>query len=202
MAVSRKFLTLNHTTKGQVNYVKRTKVYKMVICAMIAAIYATISLALAPISFGAVQFRISEAMTMLPVFDPITILGVTLGCLVTNLVGFMTGANILGWLDIIFGTAATLIAAVLTWLLRDIRFKGLPVLAAIPPVLTNAVIIGLELCYLIAGEFNWPVFLANAVSVGAGQVVSCFVLGLPLVWCLQRNGLYKKLFIHSDSMAQ
>lgn len=169
---------------------------------MIAAIYATISLALAPISFGAVQFRISEAMTMLPVFDPITILGVTLGCLVTNLVGFMTGANILGWLDIIFGTAATLIAAVLTWLLRDIRFKGLPVLAAIPPVLTNAVIIGLELCYLIAGEFNWPVFLANAVSVGAGQVVSCFVLGLPLVWCLQRNGLYKKLFIHSDSMAQ
>lgn len=181
---------------------KRTKVYKMVICAMIAAIYATISLALAPISFGAVQFRISEAMTMLPVFDPITILGVTLGCLVTNLVGFMTGANILGWLDIIFGTAATLIAAVLTWLLRDIRFKGLPVLAAIPPVLTNAVIIGLELCYLIAGEFNWPVFLANAVSVGAGQVVSCFVLGLPLVWFLQRNGLYKKLFIHSDSMAQ
>lgn len=173
---------------------RQKKVYKMVICAMIAAIYATVSLALAPISFGAVQFRISEAMTLLPVFDPITILGVTLGCLVTNLVGFLTGANILGWLDIVFGTAATLIAAALTWWLRDIRIKGLPVLAAVPPVVVNALIIGLELNYLIAGEFNWGVFLANALSVGIGEMVSCFVLGLPLVWCLQRTGLHRKLF--------
>ena len=173
---------------------KQTKVHQMVTCAMIAAIYAAVSLALAPISFGSVQFRISEALTLLPVFDPVTILGVTLGCLVTNLVGFMTGANILGWLDIIFGTAATLIAAVLTWLLRAIRLKGIPVLAAIPPVVVNAVIIGMELCYLITGGFNWSVFLINALSVGVGQLISCFVLGLPLVWCLQKTGLHKKLF--------
>lgn len=166
----------------------------MVTCAMIAAIYAAVSLALAPISFGMVQIRVSEAMTLLPIFDPVTILGVTLGCLVTNLVGFMTGANILGWLDILFGTGATLIAAVLTWLLRNIRFKGLPLLAAIPPVLVNMCVIGMELCYLMVGEFNWQIFCLNAIGVGLGQLLSCFALGMPLVWFLQKTGLHKKLF--------
>lgn len=161
---------------------------------MIAAIYAAVSLALAPISFGMVQIRVSEAMTLLPIFDPVTILGVTLGCLVTNLVGFMTGANILGWLDILFGTGATLIAAVLTWLLRNIRFKGLPLLAAIPPVLVNMCVIGMELCYLMVGEFNWQIFCLNAIGVGLGQLLSCFALGMPLVWFLQKTGLHKKLF--------
>lgn len=173
---------------------KQTKVHQMVTCAMIAAIYAAVSLALAPISFGMVQIRVSEAMTLLPIFDPVTILGVTLGCLVTNLVGFMTGANILGWLDILFGTGATLIAAVLTWLLRNIRFKGLPLLAAIPPVLVNMCVIGMELCYLMVGEFNWQIFCLNAIGVGLGQLLSCFALGMPLVWFLQKTGLHKKLF--------
>lgn len=173
---------------------KQTKVHQMVTCAMIAAIYAAVSLALAPISFGMVQIRVSEAMTLLPIFDPVTILGVTLGCLVTNLVGFMTGANILGWLDILFGTGATLIAAVLTWLLRNIRFKGLPLLAGIPPVLVNMCVIGMELCYLMVGEFNWQIFCLNAIGVGLGQLLSCFALGMPLVWFLQKTGLHKKLF--------
>ena len=177
---------------------KQTKVRRMVTCAMLAAIYAAVSLALAPISFSTVQVRVSEAMTLLPVFDPIAIIGVTLGCLITNLVGFMTGANILGWLDILFGTAATLIAAWMTWLLRDVRMKGLPVLAAIPPVLVNAVVIGMELCWLLAGEFNWSVFLINAAGVGIGQLISCFVLGLPFVWWLEKTGLHRKIFSRSN----
>ena len=173
---------------------KQTKVRRMVTCAMLAAIYSAVSLALAPLSFSMVQIRISEALTLLPVFDPIAVWGVTLGCLITNLVGFMTGANILGWLDILFGTAATLIAAWLSWLLRNIRIKGLPVLAAIPPVLVNAVVIGMELCWLLTGGFNWSVFLINAAAVGVGQLISCMVLGLPLVWWLQKTGLAHKLF--------
>ena len=173
---------------------KQTKVRRMVTCAMLAAIYAAVSLALAPISFNSVQIRVSEALTLLPVFDPLAITGVTLGCLMTNLIGFMTGANILGWLDILFGTAATLLAAWLTWLMRGIRIKGLPVFSALPPVLVNAVVIGMELCWLLTGGFQWSVFLINAAAVGAGQMISCFALGLPLVWWLQKTGLSRKLF--------
>ena len=192
--VSRNFLTINYTTKGKVNPMKQTKVRRMVTCAMLAAIYTAVSFVLAPISYGFVQIRVAEAMTLLPVFAPSAVFGVTLGCFVTNLIGFMTGANILGWLDIVFGTAATLIAAWMTWFLRDVRIKGLPVLAAIPPVLMNAVVIGLELCWLISGGFNWAVFLLNAISVGVGQIVSCFLLGLPLVWWLEKTGLHRRMF--------
>ena len=180
---------------------KQTKVRRMVTCAMLAAIYAAVGLVLAPISFSMVQVRVSEAMTLLPVFDPIAILGVTLGCLVTNLIGFMTGANILGWLDILFGTAATLVAAWLSWLLRDVRVKRLPVFSAIPPVLVNAVVIGMELCWLLADEFNWSVFLINAVSVGAGQIISCIVLGLPLVWWLEKTELHRRIFSRSSTVS-
>ena len=176
---------------------KQTKVRRMVVCAMLAAIYAAICLVFAPISFGAVQVRVSEALTLLPIFDPLLIVGVTLGCFVTNLIGFMTGANILGWLDILFGTAATLIAAVMTWKLRDFRIKGLPILAAIPPILVNAVVIGMELCWLISGGFNWSVFLINAVAVGIGQLISCFALGLPFVWWMEKTGLHRRIFSRS-----
>lgn len=192
-AVSRNFLTLNYTTKGQQN-MKQSKIYKMVLAAMIAAMYTAISLALAPISFGTIQMRAAEALTLLPVFDPVMIVGVSLGCLVTNTVGFFTGADILGWMDILFGTLATVIAAVLSYWLRNVRFKGLPVLSALPPVLLNALIIGGELTFLIAGRFQWEVFALQAFSVGAGELVSCFVLGLPLVWMLEKSGIPKKLF--------
>ena len=70
--------------------------------AMIAAIYAVVSLALAPISFGTVQARVSEALTMLPVFGTTNIIGISVGCLITNIVGVFSGTNILGWMDVIF----------------------------------------------------------------------------------------------------
>jgi len=177
---------------------KQSKVYKMALAAMIAAMYAAVSLALAPISFGTVQMRIAEALTLLPVFDPVMIVGVSLGCFITNMVGFFTGADILGWLDIPFGTMATVMAAVLSYWLRNIRFKGLPVLSAIPPVLFNAVIVGGELTFLIAGGFQWEVFAIQAVSVGAGEFISCFALGLPLVWFLEKTGVTKKLFPYGE----
>ena len=172
---------------------KQNRIYKMAIAAMIAAMYAAVSLALAPISFGTVQMRIAEALTLLPVFDPVMILGVSLGCFVTNMVGFFTGADILGWLDIPFGTMATVIAAFLSYWMRNVRIQGLPVLSAVPPVLVNAVIIGGELTYLIAGCFQWDIFAIQAFSVGIGELISCFALGLPLVWFLEKTGVVKKM---------
>lgn len=154
--------------------------------AMIAAVYAVVSLALAPISFGTVQARISEALTLLPVFGTTNIYGITIGCFITNLVGFFTGANILGSLDCIFGTLATLIAGIMTYYLRNIKYKGFAIAAAIPPVIVNAIVIGWELCILIAGEFNFVVFAAQALSVGIGELISV-ILGVVLVRIIEKN---------------
>jgi uncharacterized membrane protein len=164
----------------------------MAICAMIAALYTALCLALAPLSYGAVQVRVAEALALLPVFSPLCVWGVTLGCAVANLVGFITGTNILGAFDIVFGTLATLIAGILSYRLRNIRVKGLPVASAVPPVLVNALVIGLELTYMLVGTFDMGVFAVNALQVGLGQLAACFVLGLPLCYMLEKTGLARK----------
>ncbi len=161
--------------------------------AMIAALYTVISLVMAPIAFGSVQARVSEALTLLPVFGIGNVWGVTVGCFLTNLVGLATGANILGSLDIIFGTAATFAAALLTYFFRNIRIKNMPVLSALPPVIINAIVIGWELCIMINGEFHPVIFTAQAVAVGIGQALSCFVLGLFLVRIIENNPRLKEL---------
>ena len=161
----------------------------LVACAMIAALYTALCTTTAPISYGPLQVRIAEALTLLPVFSPFLIWGVTLGCALSNLVGFMTGADILGYMDIPFGTAATFLAAVLTYKLRGVRFGKIPVLSALPPVLVNALVIGLELTWLESGGFVPGIFLFNAFYVGLGQTIACFALGLPLVRVLERTGV-------------
>lgn len=160
--------------------------------AMIAALYTVIGFVLAPISFGAVQARVSEALTLLPVFGIQNVWGITVGCFLTNLIGMATGANILGSLDIILGTAATLVAGLLTYLFRNIRFKGLPVLSALPPVIINAIVVGWELCIMINGNFHPVIFTAQAVSVGVGQIISCGI-GLLLVKIIENNKRLKEM---------
>ena len=170
-------------------------VRNLVFAAMIAALYTALCLALAPFSYGMVQVRAAEALTLLPIFSPIGVWGVALGCALSNLVGFMTGANILGYLDIFFGTAATLLAALATRKLRRIRFRGVPVAAVLPPILFNAAVIGAELAVISGPRENfWIFFAANAASVGAGQLLSCAVLGLPLCCLLERTGAARKCF--------
>ncbi len=161
--------------------------------AMIAAIYAVLSLALSFISFGTVQVRVSEALTLLPIFAFSNVWGVTIGCFITNLVGFFTGANILGAFDILFGTLATFTAAILSYALRNIRFKKLPILSAIPPILVNAIVIGAELCILINnGKFNMAIFGVQALSVGLGQLLSCGVIGMVMVKAIEKNNKLKE----------
>lgn len=154
---------------------------------VIAAAYAALSLVLAPITFGPVQCRISEALTLLPVISPAAIWGVTLGCAVTNGVGAATGVNFLGLLDILVGTAATLLAAVLTRLLGKCRFGGLPWLSALPPILINAVAIGAEWCYAATGSIN-VAFWVFAGQIALGQLLPC-LLGVWLVSLLERRSL-------------
>ena len=146
---------------------------KMTTCAVIAAAYAALSLLLAPISYGNVQIRVSEALTILPLFTPAAIPGLFIGCLLGNVVG---GALLP---DIIFGSLATLIGAVFTWLLRSRR----PVIGTLPPIISNVVIVPLVL--RIAYGVNLPLpFLM--LTVGVGEVISCTILGLIVYYALNR----------------
>lgn len=168
--------------------------HRLVEIGMIAALYAVMTLVLSPISFGAVQLRFSEMLTILPVFTKSAVPGLALGCAIANAVGVATGVNIAGAWDILIGTAATLGAAWCSYAVRGVRIKRLPVLATIPPVLFNAVIIGAELCVMILGKWDMPFFLLMAAQVGAGQIVPCIVGGLVLCSMLARGNLEKKIF--------
>ena len=172
---------------------KQTNTRKLANCAMLAALYTALCLALAPLSFGAMQIRVAEALTLLPVFSAGAIWGVTLGCALSNLIGMLTGANMLGLPDLIFGTIATFLAAVLSYRLRKLRVRGLPVFSALPPILINAVIIGAELTVIFVGEFTLKAFAVNALFVALGQAVSCLGLGLPLVYILEKFKLADRI---------
>ena len=119
--------------------------------------------------------------------------GLAVGCLVSNLVGLGMGANPAGAWDLLFGPLATLAAALLTWRLRNLRVKGVPVLASLPPVVINAVVVGLELT-LVSPVFTPQVLAINMLSVGIGQLLACTVCGLLLHAALERSGAAAHLF--------
>ena len=154
---------------------------------VIAALYTALTVALQPISFGPVQCRLSEVLTILPVYTPAAIPGLTIGCFLSNLISL--GTNPAGGWDLLFGPLATGAAAVLSYYLRNVRVKGLPLAATIPPIVLNAVIVGAEL-YVVYGGFPWYVHMA---LVGAGQAVACFLGGLLLAATLEKTGLSRRL---------
>ena len=142
--------------------------------AMIAAIYCALTLMFQPISYGPIQFRISEALTLLPVLTANAVPGLFIGCLLANLLG---GAM---WYDVVFGSVATLLAAVCSRKLRD-----LPAAAAAMPVLFNGLIVGPVVYFAYSkapgGAFSPFLLIKDIGSVAFGEAVICFVLGLALV---------------------
>lgn len=160
----------------------------LVRCAMIAAVYTVLCLVLQPFSYGAVQVRVAEAFCLLPVFGAEYIVGVTLDAC------WQTAGSTM--VDVVFGTAATLIACLATYALRNVRWKGLAIPASFPPVIANA---------LIVGAFEITVFFSdsaptatmavfNAVAVGVGEIISCCVLGVALVKLIESNESLNKIF--------
>lgn len=162
---------------------RNTRVRFLTEAAMIAAGYTVLTLLamMLNLAYGPVQFRFSEALTVLPVLTPAAVPGLAVGCLLSNLWSSM------GALDIIFGTAATLLAALTTYMVRNIRVKGIPILAPLPPVLFNALIVGVEITIVSPGGFVFPAFLANALSVGLGELAVCYVTG-PAAACSAGKG--------------
>ena len=141
--------------------------------AVIAALYVVLVVIFNYISFGPIQFRVAEALTILPYFTPAAIPGLFIGCILANVIG---GAVV--W-DIIFGSIATFIGAVFTYLLRN-KSKFL---APLPPVLANTIIVPWVLKYAYgAEEMVW--FMA--VTVGIGEILACYVLGMILLFALNK----------------
>ena len=142
--------------------------------AVIAAAYVALTIIFAPVSFEAIQVRISEALTILPFFTASAVPGLTVGCLLANIVG---GATLP---DVVFGSLATFIGAVGTRLLRNSK----PYIAIIPPIVANTLIIPFVLRYAYGIDLPIPLMMA---TVGFGEIISCGMLGILL---------YKALLTH------
>jgi len=143
---------------------------RLVRAALIGGVYVALTLLFAPISFGPAQVRVSEALALLPWMWPEAVPGLFVGCVISNFVGGF------GIIDVVFGSLATLGAAILTSRMPN------RILAAIPPVAVNALVVGG--CFVESIEV--PVFPAMA-HVGLGEAVACFGLGIPLLTLLERR---------------
>lgn len=157
--------------------------------AIIAAIYAglTYLAGIFGVAYAGIQFRFSEALTILATLTPAAIPGLTIGCFLGNI------TSPYGLIDIICGTVATLLAAILSYNTRKITIKKLPLLSPLFPVLTNAVIVGIEITLFMPEGFKLQAFLINAMQIAIGQLVMCYGLGLPLYNVIKKTKIYKKI---------
>ncbi|WP_245874224.1 QueT transporter family protein [Raoultibacter massiliensis] len=167
---------------------------------MIAAVYAAATLItmflLQGLAWGPVQFRISEAVTVLAVLTPAAVPGLTIGCVVANLISLaINGTGALGLLDVVFGSLATCLGALWCW-----KFRNRPKIALLGPVIANALIVPAYLPILLQG-IGWytipftdisldgaylPMYVFGVFATGIGQALVVYVLGLPLLKALKR----------------
>ena len=154
---------------------KRKRYLNVTHAALIAALYVVLTFLanIFGLSNGAIQLRLSEALTILPFFTSAAIPGLFTGCILANL---LTGCAI--W-DIIFGSIATLLGAVFTNLLRKHKF-----LAPIPPIIANTVIIPFVIAFVYGSEYSIPFLM---LTVGIGEILSCGVLGMALLFALNKH---------------
>ncbi len=163
----------------------------MVQAAIITALYVTVNYAqelIVPAStIGPVQLRLSELLCTLALFTPAAIPGLTVGCLLSNIIS--TGVLPL---DMVLGTLATLLAAVCAYYLRNVKLWSIPIPALFMPVIFNGIIIGLELeIFFIEGAFTFTGFLIQAGLVALGELIVCVVLGIPFYFLLKKLPLFK-----------
>ena len=164
--------------KNNINYI--------ITGALIAAAYAGLTYLsnIFNLAYGPIQLRVSEVLTILPVFTPAAIPGLTIGCFIANIGSFNMA-------DMVFGTAATLIAALLTYLFRNVYFKKMPLLSFFPPVIVNALIIGFEIAifYLPEGYSFWG-FVISGLQVGLGQLIVCYAFGIPFYLVVKKYKIF------------
>jgi uncharacterized membrane protein len=145
--------------------------------AFYAVIYSVLTMVLYPISYGPIQVRISEFLTLFPFLDPLAVPGLFLGCFMANIF------SPIGWIDMIFGSLCTLIAAYLTRKMPNVY------LAPLPPILVNAFGVSLYLHLF----FDLP-YLLNVFYIGIGEAIATYIIGLPIVLYILKSPQLKKYF--------
>ena len=159
---------------------KNSKAVYVATAASVAALYVVLTFisSLFGLSSGVIQIRISEALTILPAFTPAAIPGLFIGCILSNL---LTGGLIL---DVVFGSIATLIGAVGTYLLRKKKW-----LVSLPPIISNILIVPLILRYVYEAP---DAYLFMVGTVGAGEIIFCGILGMILYFAVDKYKFFKK----------
>lgn len=186
----------NKTTRGSNHAVMRDKrnqksaLRSLTESGLIAALYAAATLALAPLSFGAVQVRAGEALTLLAILTPSGVGGITLGCFIANCVGVSMQQSLP--IDIFAGTLASFLAALCTRAFRNTARiggeRGVSLLSVLSPVVFNALIVGGELTLFFGvGSFAFCV-----CSVALGELAAVCLLGIPLLLALRRTKLFEE----------
>lgn len=170
-----------------------TSTKKLAAAAVVGAAYAALTMVLAPISYGAIQMRVSEVLCILPFFAPCTAWGLFLGCAIANVISAS------GILDVVFGSLATLGACLCVAALgkgRGARSWTRCILAVLMPVVWNAVIVGAVLMWTLTEtafpSFS-PVFWVFGGQVGAGELAVMLILGLPLLRLLPKNKKFTEI---------
>ena len=154
----------------------------LTLAAMLAAVYAVLTMALPIPQYAGVQIRFAEALTVLPFLFPAATPGLFVGCLIANLL------SPYGLLDVVAGSAATLIACLWTQSLRN-RW-----LAPLPPVVCNAAIVGAVIAFSVGGTGGafWPAYALNAFTVGLGELLACYILGSIIIRVLPRISFFRE----------
>ncbi|WP_311139367.1 QueT transporter family protein [Lancefieldella parvula] len=197
-------------------YATKQRAQRLARIGIIAALYAALTLAtllfLGGLSWGPVQFRISEAVVVIALFTADAIPGLTLGCVIANLANMViSGTGALGLLDVFFGSLATALGAWFTWKNR----KNVPI-ALLGPVLANAVIVSAYLPILLQGlgfytipfttielDGSYPfMFLFGFITTGLGEAVVLYVLGAPLARALKHSSLPQQLAFSEGSTTE
>ena len=161
---------------------KKLNTRQIALNGIVAGLYAAITILTASFAYGNIQFRISEALMMLLLFEPSLTIGLTIGCLIANL--FST----VSVLDIVIGTAATLLACLLTTRIKK------PWLAPLPTILVNAVMVGAMLSWLyMPSEQFWNGLLIFGGELGAREAAVLYVLGIPLYYAMKKTNFIEKL---------
>ncbi len=154
----------------------------VVTAALISAAYAVLTYvsAVLGLAYGNIQFRLSEALNILAAFTPAAVPGLMIGCVIGNM------ASPLGLIDAVVGAAATGLSAVAIRLLARCSGKLTPYISILPPVVFNAVLIGLEIVWFLPGSVTWVGFTLTALEVALGELAVCTVLGLPIYFGVKR----------------
>lgn len=167
---------------------KQTKI--LVRTSLFAALYFVLTVALAPISYGPLQFRLSEALVLLPLIFPAEgVVGLTLGCLLANIF------SPTGWYDMVFGTLSTLVACLLSVLIRWLFYRKnqknnvfLPFLGGIPHILVNMTVLPIMWYMLGMEEVVW----INMGMIALTEAATIYALGVPLYFALLKLPFIKK----------